>query len=85
VTASPDRFAFRCTACGAVLRSRPVDTSGVQPAFDVEVAGRPGTRRRVEVPWDEKQRRRLSLWLTVSTALTLALVAALFLLALLAG
>jgi uncharacterized protein (DUF983 family) len=85
VADSPERFALRCPACGARLRSRPADTSGALPAFDVEVAGRPGTRRRVELPWDERQRRRLSLWLGVSTGLPLALVLVLYLLARLAG
>jgi hypothetical protein len=50
----------------------------------VEVAGRPETRRRVELPWDEAQRRRLSRWLAVSAVVTLALVAVLFALARLA-
>jgi hypothetical protein len=81
VDGSPDRFARRCPSCGALLRSRPAETSGPAPAFEIEVAGRPETRRRVDLPWDEAQRRRLSRWLVVSAAVTVALVLVLFVLA----
>jgi hypothetical protein len=47
----------------------------------LEVAGRPETRRRVELRWDEAERRRLSRWLVVSSTITVALVVLLFLLA----
>jgi predicted RNA-binding Zn-ribbon protein involved in translation (DUF1610 family) len=77
----PGSLALRCPACGAVLRSRAADTSGAQPAFDVEVVGRPDTRRRVEVPWDDDQRRRLASWLAWSSVLTLALVLVLYVVA----
>jgi hypothetical protein len=72
---------LRCPSCQAVLRSRAVDTSGPAPVFDVEVAGRPETRRRVELAWDPAQRRRLSTWLLVASIVTVALVLVLFLLA----
>ncbi len=85
MAARPDRFALRCPACGALLRARAVETSGPVPVFEVEVAGRSETRRRVEVPWDERERRRLARWLGVSTAVTLALVLVLYALARLAG
>lgn len=81
VEGSPERFARRCPSCGALLRSRPAETSGPAPVFEVEVAGRPETRRRVELPWDEAQRRRLSRWLALSAAVTVALVLVLFALA----
>jgi hypothetical protein len=84
VAATPERFARRCPSCGALLRSRPAETSGPAPAFEVEVAGRRETRRRVELPWDDAQRRRLSRWLAVSAAVTVALVVVLFALARLA-
>jgi hypothetical protein len=84
VDASPARPAMRCPACGAVLRSRPAEAAGPAPAFDVVAVGRKDARRRVEVPWDEGQRRRLSRWLLVSSAVTLGLVAALYALARLA-
>lgn len=77
----PTRWALRCPACGAVLRSEPVETSGENPAYEVAVAGRPETRRRVEVAWDESERRRLRSWLVWSSAITLALVLVLFVLA----
>lgn len=77
----PDRLVLRCPACGALLRSRAIDADGPRPAFEVEVAGRPETRRRVELPWDESQRRRLSRWLVVSSAITVALVLVLYVLA----
>jgi hypothetical protein len=47
----------------------------------VEVVGRPETRRRVELPWDEAQRHRLATWLAVASAVTLALVLVLLALA----
>jgi hypothetical protein len=47
----------------------------------VAVAGRPETRRRVEVSWDESERRRLRAWLVWSSAITVSLVLVLFLLA----
>jgi hypothetical protein len=84
VASTPERFALRCPACGALLRSRPAETSGQAPAFDVEVTGRPETRRRVELPWDEAQRRRLARWLAASAVVTLALVVVLYVLARLA-
>jgi len=77
----PDRLFLRCPSCHARLRCRAVDEGGRHPTFEVEVADRPETRRRVSLPWDESQRRRLSRWLVASTAATLALVLALFLLA----
>jgi uncharacterized protein (DUF983 family) len=83
VGGTPERVARRCPSCGALLRSRPAETSGPAPVFEVEVTGRPGTRTRVELPWDEAQRRRLSRWLVLSVAVTLALVLALLALALL--
>ncbi len=84
MAARPDRIALRCPACGALLRARAVETSGPVPVFEVEVAGRSGTRRRVEVPWDETERRRLVRWLAISTTVTLALVLVLYALARLA-
>ena len=81
IDARPDRFVLRCPACRAVLRSRAVDATGAAPAFDVEVTGRPETRRRVEVAWNEAQRHRLSSWLLVASIVTAALVLVLFLLA----
>jgi hypothetical protein len=77
----PDRLLLRCDSCGARLRRRSVETSGPNPVFDVEVAGRPQTRLRVEVPWDEAARRRLSAWLFVASVVMVALVLVLFLLA----
>ena len=72
---------LRCPDCRAVLRSRAVETSGPAPVFDVQVAGRPETRRRVELAWNPTRRRRLSAWLLVSSTVTVALVLVLYLLA----
>jgi len=47
----------------------------------VEVAGQPRTRLRVEIPWDEAQRRRLATWLVVSAGATVGLVLLLYVLA----
>jgi hypothetical protein len=49
--------------------------------FDVEVAGQPETRRRVELGWNPAQRRRLSGWLLLASIVTVALVLVLLLLA----
>ena len=54
---------------------------GPNPVYEVEVAGRPETRRRVELPWDEGERRRLRAWLLWSSAVTVSLVLALYALA----
>ncbi len=85
VPARPDRLLQRCPACGALLRSRPVDTSGAAPVFEVEAVGRREARRRVELPWDEDERRRLASWLLWSSLLTLGLVLVLYVLARLRG
>jgi hypothetical protein len=58
-----------------------VETSGPAPLFEVQVTGRPQTLRRVEIPWDEPQRRRLSAWLLGASVVTVALVLVLFVLA----
>jgi hypothetical protein len=47
-------------------------------AYEIEVAGRPETRRRVEVPWTAAEAERLRRWLFWSTVITLALVGVLF-------
>jgi hypothetical protein len=58
-----------------------METSGPVPIFEVQVVGRPETLQRVEIPWDEAQRRRLSSWLLVASVVTIALVLVLFALA----
>jgi hypothetical protein len=73
------RWLFRCPRCGRWLRGRPAETSGPNPAFEVEVAGSPQTRRRVEAAWDAPARRRLAAWLLIASTATLALVLVLFL------
>lgn len=79
---SPERPFLRCPACGALLRSRPAP-SETGPAWDVEVRGAPETRRRVERQWTPDEERRLGRWLAWASAITLSLVVALFLLAVL--
>jgi hypothetical protein len=62
-----------------VIRARATDAvSGDVRAYDVEITGRPETRRRIEVPWTDQETARLRQWLVWSTVLTLALVAVLF-------
>jgi hypothetical protein len=85
VEGSPELPLLRCGACGAILRSRSSEGRGSARAYEVEVAGRPQTRRRVEVGWSEADARRLRSWLVISSAVTLGLVLALYLLARLAG
>jgi hypothetical protein len=58
-----------------------VQTNGAAPAFEVQVVGRPERRRRVEIPWDETQQRRLARWLVVASIVTAGLVLVLFVLA----
>ncbi len=58
-----------------------METSGPVPLFEVQVVGRPETLRRVEIPWDETARRRLSSWLLLASVVTVALVLVLFVLA----
>jgi NADH pyrophosphatase-like protein len=78
---SPARWALRCPSCRRVLRTRAVDGSGPERAYDVFVAGRPETRRRIAVPWTADEARRLRAWLLWSTVLTLGLVVVLYALA----
>jgi hypothetical protein len=76
---SPEAWALRCPACGGVIRARATDAvSGDVRAYEVEITGRPETRRRIEVPWTDQETARLRQWLAWSTVLTLALVAVLF-------
>jgi hypothetical protein len=81
IDASPDRLGLRCPACRRVVRARVVDASGTEPEFDVEVTGRPETRRRIAVPWTADESRRLRAWLVWATVLTLGLVVVLYALA----
>lgn len=81
IQASPGRWGLRCPSCRRVLRTRALDTSGPERAYEVEVAGQPATRRRIEVPWTADDARRLRAWLVWSTVLTLGLVVVLYALA----
>lgn len=78
VRRNPGAWWLRCADCGGVIRCRALDAAGPAPAYEVEIAGRPSTRTRVEVPWDAAQQRRLKGWLAWSSALTLGLVALLY-------
>lgn len=78
VDRSPAWWAMACPSCRRVIRSRAVDTSGPDRAYEVEIAGRPETRRRVAVPWTADESRRLRRWLVWSTTLTLGLVLVLY-------
>ena len=55
-----------------------MEADGPDRAYEVEVAGEPGTRTRVAVPWTADESRRLRRWLAWSTALTLGLVLVLY-------
>jgi hypothetical protein len=79
VDGSPESFATRCASCGGAIRARVLDAfSGERRAYEVQITGRPETRRRVEIPWSEHEAARLRRWLLWSTVLTLALVVVLF-------
>jgi hypothetical protein len=76
---SPEAWALRCPGCGHVIRARALDAvSGDRRAYEVEITGRPQTRRRIELPWTDQEAARLRRWLAWSTVLTLALVVVLF-------
>ena len=81
VDADLDRPLLRCSACGARLRSRAVETGDQTRVYDVAVVGRPEIRARVEAPWSSGERRRLAAWLWWSTIVTLGLVGVLYVLA----
>jgi hypothetical protein len=86
VPRSPEAWALRCPSCRRVIRARPVDEAAAGTlAYEVEIAGRPETRRRIEVPWTEEESARLRRWLVWSTVLTLGLVGVLFAIARWAG
>jgi len=82
IEASLERRSLRCPACGARLLSRGAPAAGDVRAYEVEVAGRPETRRRVELRWEAADERRLAGWLRLATLATLGLVLALLLAAL---
>ena len=77
VSRSPEGWALRCPSCRRAIRARALDAAGAGRAYEMEIAGRPETRRRLEVPWTPEEDARLRRWLLWSTVLTLALVAAL--------
>lgn len=63
------------------MRGRARDASSGHRTFEVEVTGRPETRRVVEVPWSPADQTRLRTWLVWSTAITLGLIGVLYALA----
>jgi hypothetical protein len=75
------RWLRRCPACGARIRGRAVEAGGGAPTYELEVAGQPETRRRLEIPWDAAQERQLARWLLWSSVITLGLVVVLYALA----
>ena len=75
---SLEAWALRCPACGSLIRSRPLEGNGTTRAYEVEAAGRPETRARIEIPWDEAQGRRLKAWLLWSSMITIGLVGVLY-------
>jgi predicted RNA-binding Zn-ribbon protein involved in translation (DUF1610 family) len=79
---SLEAWALRCPSCRAVIRARATDAAGTAlRAYEVEVTGRPETRRRIEVPWTDGDARRIRAWLAWSSIITLGLVAVLYVLA----
>jgi hypothetical protein len=76
---SPEAWAIRCPSCKGVIRARPLDAfTGDTRAYEVQMTGRPETRRRIEIPWTDQEAGQLRRWLLWSTVLTLALVGVLF-------
>lgn len=64
-----------------MIRCRALDASGDVLAYEVELAGRPETRKRIELAWDASLRGQLRAWLAWSSVLTLGLVLVLYALA----
>ena len=81
VTRNPESWLLRCDRCRARLRSRAREMEGSTRVYEIEAAGQPRTRQRVEIPWDAAETRRLRQWLAWSTAITLGLVVVLLVLA----
>lgn len=81
VAADPEGWGLRCPACRGVIRSRAVSSEGPARAYEVEIAGQAETRRRIELPWDEAERRRLRAWLLWSSLVSVGLVGLLYALA----
>jgi hypothetical protein len=81
VDRSAETWAQRCPACGGVIRSRVVDGGQGARLYEMEITGRPETRKTVSVPWSPDEGRRLRAWLAWSTALTLGLVLVLYVVA----
>jgi hypothetical protein len=81
VAGSPESWRLRCRACGSRLTSRALEATATRRLYEVQVAGRPETRCQVSVPWTGEDQQRLRRWLAWSSALTLGLVALLYLLA----
>jgi hypothetical protein len=79
--AGTPRLISRCPTCGALVRGRAREGAGDRRAYEVEVAGRPETRRVVEVPWSHADQVRLRTWLAWATAVTLGLIVVLYALA----
>jgi hypothetical protein len=81
VPRGPESRVLRCPSCRRAIRARTAapgtSAAGDVLAYEVEIVGRPETRRRVEVPWTAAETRRLRRWLVWSTVITLALVGAL--------
>lgn len=78
ISRSPERPLLRCHACGARLRARAAGSTPATRRYDVEVVGRPQTRRQIELEWGAEDARRLRRWLVWSTLLTLGLIGVLF-------
>jgi len=81
VPRNPESRVLRCPSCRRAIRARPAapgaSVTGDVLAYEVEIVGRPETRRRIEVPWTAVETERLRRWLLWSTVITLALVGAL--------
>ena len=75
----------RCPACRARIRGHVLEAGDGSCSWDVEVSGRPETRRRLELRWDAAQEQRLAGWLLWSTVITLGLLVVLYALARWAG
>ncbi len=81
VEASPESWFFRCRSCGKLIRSRASSSSETARVYEIEIVGRPQTRRRIELPWTQTQQARLERRLLGFSLVTVSLVILLFLIA----
>ena len=75
----PERWFFRCSSCRKLIRCRAASSSENTRVYEIEIVGRPQTRRRVEMPWTGSQQAQLERRLVGFSLATVSLVILLYL------